>query len=148
MKELIAYETWHGVMWQRWRRLRWGLARWTGCKCEGQVGGFEVRDHVWWWCLGKTWRRWTEATVKSKWGQDRWTNTVMWWYKVDNIIWWLVGACVASTSEELEWNAQGKGITIWLFHFTSHRCVEKLMTEFRIDGRTIKRGKLVCISVI
>jgi hypothetical protein len=28
------------------------------------------------------------------------------------------------------------------------RCVEKLMTGFRIDDRTIKRGKLVCISVI
>ena len=24
----------------------------------------------------KTWRRWTKATVKSKWGQDWWTNTV------------------------------------------------------------------------
>ena len=35
-----------------------------------------------------------------------------------------------------------------LFHLTGHGCVEKLMTEFRIDGRTIKRGKLVCISVI
>jgi hypothetical protein len=34
------------------------------------------------------------------------------------------------------------------FHFTGHRCIEKLMTEFRIDGHTIKRGKLVCISVI
>ena len=47
-----------------------------------------------------------------------------------------------------EWNAQGKGITYRTFHFTDHRCVEKFMTEFRIDGRTIKRGKLVCISVI
>ena len=26
--------------------------------------------------------------------------------------------------------------------------VGKLMTKFRIDGHTIKRGKLVCISVI
>jgi hypothetical protein len=34
------------------------------------------------------------------------------------------------------------------FNFTSHRCVEKFMTRFRIDGRTIKKGKLVCISVI
>jgi hypothetical protein len=34
------------------------------------------------------------------------------------------------------------------FHFTGHRCVEKFMTVFRIDGRTIKMGKLVCISVI
>jgi hypothetical protein len=34
------------------------------------------------------------------------------------------------------------------FYFIGHRCVEKLMTGFRIDGRTIKRGKLVCILVI
>jgi hypothetical protein len=34
------------------------------------------------------------------------------------------------------------------FHFIGHRCIEKFMTEFRIDGRTIKRGKLVCILVI
>jgi hypothetical protein len=34
------------------------------------------------------------------------------------------------------------------FHFTGHRYVEKLMSEFRIDGHTIKRGKLVCILVI
>jgi hypothetical protein len=34
------------------------------------------------------------------------------------------------------------------FNFTGHRCVEKFMTGFRIDGRTIKRDKLVCISVI
>jgi hypothetical protein len=34
------------------------------------------------------------------------------------------------------------------FHLTGHRCVEKLMTGFRIDGRTIKRGKLIYISVI
>jgi hypothetical protein len=67
---------------------------------------------------------------------------------VDHIIVDRVGACVASTLEEIEWNAQGKGITYRIFHFTCHRCVEKLMTEFRINGRTIKRGKLVCISVI
>ena len=59
-----------------------------------------------------------------------------------------VGACVASTLDEIEWNAQGKGITYRVFYFTGYRCVEKFMTGFRIDGRTIKRGKLVCISVI
>ena len=67
---------------------------------------------------------------------------------MDHIICDSVGACVASTLEEMEWNAQGKGITCRAFHFTGHRCVEKFMTGFRIDGRTIKRGKLVCISVI
>ena len=35
-----------------------------------------------------------------------------------------------------------------VFHFTGHKCVEKFMTGFRIDSRTIKRGKLVGISVI
>jgi hypothetical protein len=59
-----------------------------------------------------------------------------------------VSACVASTLEEIEWNAQGKDITYRAFHFTGHRCVEKFMTRFKIDGRTIKRDKLVCISVI
>ena len=60
----------------------------------------------------------------------------------------MVGACVASMMEEMEWNAQGKDITYRAFHFTGHRCVEKLITGFMIDGRTIKRGKLVYISVI
>ena len=67
---------------------------------------------------------------------------------MDHIICDMFGACVASTLEEMEWNVQGKGITYRAFHFTSHRCVEKFMTGFRIDGRTIKMGKLVYISVI
>ena len=67
---------------------------------------------------------------------------------MDHIIVDCVGACVASTLEEMKWNAQGKGITYRAFHFTGHKCVEKFMIGFRIDGRTIKRGKLVCISVI
>ena len=67
---------------------------------------------------------------------------------MDHIIVDHVGACVASTLEEMEWNALGKGITYRAFHFTGQRCVEKFMTGFRIDGRTIKRGKLVCILVI
>jgi hypothetical protein len=35
-----------------------------------------------------------------------------------------------------------------LFNFTGHRCVEKFMTRFKIDDYTIKRDKLVCISII
>ena len=60
----------------------------------------------------------------------------------------IVGACVASTLDEMKYNAQGK--CIFAGHFISlvKSCVEKCMTGFRIDGRTIKRGKLVCISVI
>ena len=66
---------------------------------------------------------------------------------MDHIIVDRVGACIALTLEEMEWNTQGKGITNRAFYFTGHRYVEKLMTEFRIDGR-IKRDKLICISVI
>ena len=46
MKELIAYETWHWVMWLRWRRSRQDLAWWTGCKREGKVRGFGAMDRV------------------------------------------------------------------------------------------------------
>ena len=67
---------------------------------------------------------------------------------MNHIIYDHVGACVASTLEDMEWNVQGKGITYRAFHFTGHRCVEKFMTGFRIDSHTIKMGKLVCISVI
>ena len=67
---------------------------------------------------------------------------------MDYIICDMVSACVASTSEEMEWNTQDKGITYRAFHFTDHRCVKKFMTGFRIDDRTIKSGKLICISVI
>jgi hypothetical protein len=67
---------------------------------------------------------------------------------VNHIIVDHVGACVASILEEMEWNVQGKYITYRAFHFTGHKCVEKLMIGFRIDDHTIKRSKLVCISVI
>jgi hypothetical protein len=59
----------------------------------------------------------------------------------------MVGACVASTLRR--WNKMRKAKYIYkIFHFIDHRCVEKFMTRFRIAGHTIKRGELVCISVI
>jgi hypothetical protein len=95
--------------------IEWQL-RWTNmwlCEIHRRL------VHMWWCHEGcvMAWHRRTEATVKSKWGQDRWTNTATWWYEVDHIIWLLVGACVASTSMEMEWNAQGKGITYRAFLF-------------------------------
>jgi len=52
-------------------------------------------------------------------------------------------------------NIEGDGIesarqryNLGYFHFTGHMCVENFMIGFRIDGRTIKRGKLICISII
>jgi hypothetical protein len=59
-----------------------------------------------------------------------------------------VGACVASTLEEMKWNVKGKCIFVGHFISLVKGCVEKCMTRFGIDGRTTKRGKLVCISVI
>ena len=67
---------------------------------------------------------------------------------MDHIIVDHVGACVGSTLEEMERNAQGKGTFVGHFISSVKDCVEKCMTGFRIDGRTIKRSKLVCISVI
>jgi hypothetical protein len=58
------------------------------------------------------------------------------------------GVCVASILEEMERNAQGKGITYRTFYFTSHRCVEKFMTGFRIDSCSINRGNLLVATVI
>jgi len=42
----------------------------------------------------------------------------------------------------------GQRYNLGHFYFTGHRCVEKFITRLMIDGRTIKRGKLVCILVI
>jgi hypothetical protein len=60
----------------------------------------------------------------------------------------VVGACVASTLKEMEWNTQSKGIFVGYFISLVKSYVEKCMTKFRIDGHTIKRDKLVSISVI
>ena len=86
-------------------------------RLDGPVASKNGKSEVleWWtawrWSLSKTWHRWTKAMVKSKWSQDRWTNVITWWYEVDHIIVDHVGARVASTLEEMKWNAKGKGIT-------------------------------------
>jgi hypothetical protein len=54
--------------------------------------------------------------------------------------------CIDDGGDEMECARQRYICRI--FYFIGHRCVEKFMTGFRIDGRTIKRGKLVYISVI
>ena len=151
------------VMWPKWRRSRQSLACGTGCNGEGQVKTLK-RWTARRWSLGKTWHRWTEATVKSEQVQDRWTKDIMWWYGMDHIIqrrssqvlthdddqkpWW---SLVLVWHQHLgRWNGMRK-VKVWLVgHFISpvKGYVEKCMTGFRIDDRTIKRGKLVCKSVM
>jgi hypothetical protein len=147
MKELIAYETWHGVMWLRWRRSRWGLAWWTSCKCEGQVRGFRAMDRgavKLEQDLALMDRRNGEEQVRSRSMNQQghmmiWSGSYYLWYG-----WYM--CCINIRGDGVECARQR--YNLGHFHFTGHRCVEKLMTGFRIDGRTIKRGKLVSISVI
>jgi hypothetical protein len=40
-----------------------------------------------------------------------------------------VGACVASTLAEMEWNTQGKGITYRAFYFTGHRLSREVLDQ-------------------
>jgi hypothetical protein len=61
------------------------------------------------------------------------------------VIGWCM-CCINDGGDEMECTRQRYIYRV--FHFTGHRCVEKFMTEFMVDGRTIKRGKLVCILVI
>ena len=61
------------------------------------------------------------------------------------VIGWCM-CCINIGGDEMEYARQR--YICRAFHFTGHRCVEKLITGFRIDGHTIKWGKLVCISVI
>jgi hypothetical protein len=59
----------------------------------------------------------------------------------------MVGACVASTLEEMELNAQGKGITCRAFHFTGQRLCREIslslfqtlcaMSKSLIDSKTL-----------
>jgi len=163
MMELIAYETWHEVLWLDWQDQDKALHRWIDCKCEGQVGGFEATNHMWRGSLSKDLALMDQGNrehqVKLR-SMNQWGQMMIWSGsyhsrkikpRVDSK-WWSkslmeVGACGINIWED-EMECAGKCMTCRAFHFIGHRCVEKCMTEFRIDGRTIKRGKLVCISVI
>jgi hypothetical protein len=59
MKELIAYDIWHGVMWLGGEDQDKAWLQWTGCKCEGQVRVFKATNHTWWGSLSKDLARWT-----------------------------------------------------------------------------------------
>ena len=147
MKDLIAYETWHGVMWLRWRRSRQDLARQTGCKYEGQVRGFGAMDHM----VVKLKQNLAsmdegngEKQVKSR-SMNQYGHVMIWSRSYHLVIGWFM-CCINNGGDGMDCARQRYN----LGHFISpvKGYVEKCMTGFGIDGRTIKRGKFVCMSVI
>ena len=154
MKEIIAHETWHGVMWLDGEDRDKTLRRWTGCKCERQVGGFEATNHMWWGSLSKDLAPIDKATMKSKLSWDWWTNKVTWWYEVDHIFQGRSSQVLTHDDNQKawsrlvlvwhqhlrRWNGMRK-TKIWLArHFISpvKGWVEKCMIGFRIYGRTCR----------
>jgi hypothetical protein len=144
MKELIVYETWHGVMWLGGEDQDWAWLNGLVASMKGKLKAL-----TWQWSLSKDlapmdWSNGEEEVSSRSMNQQ---GCVMIWSGSYHLL-IKVGACVASTLEEMKRNAQGKGIFVGHFISPVQGCVEKCMTYFRIDGRTIKRGKFVCISVI
>ena len=136
IEELIAYETWHGVMWPKWRRSRQGLAWWTGCNGERARQGFEARDReaV---KLGQDLAPMDqgngEERARSR-SMDQRGHVMIWSgsyhsrkikSSVDSWRWSKglmdFGACVASIFGKMKWNMQGKDMTCRAFHFTGQR---------------------------
>ena len=149
----ICDMTWSHVT--RWWRSRLHLAWRPVGRVKGKSEALK-RCTGWWWSLGKTWRRWTDSTVKSKWWSRSMDHQVTWWYEVDHIMWSEDDACVASMTvmkimvmkTEMKWKCTRQRYNLGHFISPVKGCVENCMTWFRIDVHTIKSVKLVCISVI
>jgi hypothetical protein len=128
----------------RWRRSRQGFGQRTGCKCEGQVGGFGTTHH--------TWRRSLRndlATMDKGNGEERARlrsmnqmsrNDI----KVDHFIycWRLVLVW------HQHWRKDGtecarQSCIYRAFNFTGLRLSREEKTGFKIDRCTVKRNLLV-----
>jgi hypothetical protein len=85
-----------------------------------------------------------EEQVRSR-SMNQYGHVMIWSGSYHLVIGWCM-CCINSKGDGMECVRQRYN----LGHFISpvKGCVEKCMTGFRIDGRTIKRDKLVCISVI
>jgi hypothetical protein len=146
LKELIAYE-WHWVMWLRRRRSRQDLAWWTGCKREGQVGGFGAIDRVAVKLeqdLAPMDEGNDEKQVRSRSMNQQ--GHVMIWSRSYHLWYGWCMCCISDGGDKIECARQS--YICRAFYFTGHICIEKVMTGFKIDDRTIKKGKLICILVI
>jgi hypothetical protein len=146
MKDLIAYETWHshvtkvekiktklGLM-DRLQAWRASWRHWS----DGPRGG-----EAWARLGANRWRQWWKASEVKIDEPIRSCDHMKW---IISFVIWLVHVLHQHLRR---WNGCARQRYICrAFHFISHMCAEKFMTRFRIDGRTIKRGKLVCISVV
>ena len=141
MKELIAHETWYWVMWSRWRRLRQDLAWWTGCKREGQVGGFGAMDRV----AVKLEQDLApmdegngEKQVKSR-SMNQYDHVMIWSGSYHYWSCWYM-CCINNEGDEMECARQRYNLGHFIVPIKG--CVEKCMTRFRIDDRIIKGANL------
>jgi hypothetical protein len=129
MKELIAYESWHEVMWLGGEDQDKPWFDRPVVSVKGKLEAFKrqtARGREAW---AMTWRWWTKAMMKSKWSCDRWTNKVTRWYKVDHIIcddYW----CLCSINirgDEMECVRQR--YICMAFHFTGQRLCREVHNQ-------------------
>jgi hypothetical protein len=85
-----------------------------------------------------------EEQVRSR-SMNQYGHVMIWSESYHLVISWYM-CCINIEGDGME--CARKRYNLENFHITGHRCVEMLMIGFRIDGRTIKRGKLVCILII
>ena len=79
-----------------------------------------------------------EEQVRSR-SMNQYGHVMIWSGSYHLVIGWCM-CCINIGGDGMESARQRYNLGV--FHFTGHRCVEKYMTGFRIDGRTIKRANL------
>jgi hypothetical protein len=146
MEEFIARETWHWVMWPRWRRSRWGLASWLQVWrssrrlwSEGPYVMVKLEQD-----LALMDQHNGKKQVRSR-SMNQYGHVMIWSGPYHLMIGWCM-CCINIKGDGMECARQRYNLGHFILSVKG--CVEKCMTRFRIDGHTIKRGKLVCISVI
>ena len=91
---------------------------------------------------GKIWHRWTEATVKSEQGQDRWTKEVIWWYGVDHIIQERSSQVLTHEDDQKAWSSL---VLVW--HQYLGRWNEMRKAKVWLVGHFISPVKRLCREV-
>ena len=122
---------------------------WLDGSVASMKGKLEALERwiVWWWSLSKDLAQMDrcngEGQVRSR-SMNQYDHVMIW--SGSYHLWYGWCMCCINIRDGIEYARQM--YICRAFYFTDHRCVEKFMTGFRIDGRAIKRSKLVGISVI